>query len=192
MSDSPENLLLYRGLLQSTTHLFEVCIFIAKQISFNVLTSTPLPFFVLQSKTINCTWGLWKQPQHTQVVAHCLRAHLSWFSFRTAGGGHWRRKKSEYKYVEWKLCEANPSCVHCSHGTVDYKPKKVVLLCIHVLKKNNLLVCISFLFFPPYSQNSMLQLTCQRQFHLLCLNAFINASQTHNWWEPHAKKKVCH
>lgn len=47
----PQRLYCY-DLLQSTGYLFAVCVFIAKQISFNVLTSVPPPIFVLQSKKI--------------------------------------------------------------------------------------------------------------------------------------------
>lgn len=41
-SDSPEILLLQSGLVQSTSYLFTICVFIAKQISFNVSASVPL------------------------------------------------------------------------------------------------------------------------------------------------------
>lgn len=53
-------------LLQSTSYLFEVCIFIAKQISFNVLTSVPLPpFCVTELRKYNTGGPLIEiNPQH--------------------------------------------------------------------------------------------------------------------------------
>lgn len=46
--DSPEILLLWSGLVQSTSYLFTICVLIAKQISFNV--SASVPPVVLQGK----------------------------------------------------------------------------------------------------------------------------------------------
>lgn len=65
-------------------------------------------------------------------------------------------------------------CVHCYYGTVDDKNQKVstalhpypFFKCTYVL----------LILIPGYKLNAT---TRQRQFHLLCLNAFINASQTH-------------
>lgn len=94
-----------------------------------------------------------------------------------------QEQKREYKYVEWKLCEANPLCAlfiwYCR-----WKTKKVVLLCIHIL----IFYC-AFNFNPPPPDYKVNATT--RQFHLLCLNAFINASPTLLRRNPHAKK-VCH
>ena len=85
-----------------------------------------------------------------------------------------QEQKREYKYVEWKLCEANPLCAlfiwYCR-----WKTKKVVLLCIHIL----VFYCAFKFKSPPhYKLNAT-----NHQFHLLCLNAFINASPTHYWEE---------
>lgn len=65
-------------------------------------------------------------------------------------------------------------CVHCYYGTVDDKNQKgstalhpyLFFKCTYVLSIRT----------PGYILNAT---TRQRQFHLLCLNAFINASQTH-------------
>ena len=75
-----------------------------------------------------------------------------------------QEQKREYKYVEWKLCEANPLCAlfiwYCR-----WKTKKVVLLCIHIL----VFYC-AFKFKSPPITNSMLQIisfTCCALTHLL-------------------------
>lgn len=76
-----------------------------------------------------------------------------------------QEQKREYKYVEWKLCEANPLCAlfiwYCR-----WKTKKVVLLCIHIL----IFYCAFNFNPPPPITKSMLQLvsfTCCALTHLL-------------------------
>lgn len=177
----------------SPSYLFAVCVLSAKQISPASHTHT----FVLQCPLtqINSTPNALTGGHTLSTTSVRVRFKLIALVKGAAGWGHQRRreekkKREEYKYVEWKLRGAPPSCVHCSYGTVDYKPKKVVLLCIHVhffLFFFNVLIVL--LIWSPFN-NSMLELvsvsfTCCALMHLLMPHKYTTDKN------PHAKK-VCH
>lgn len=108
-----------------------LCVLLQKRISFNVLWTRESPTFcVTEEENINTGFVFFvffiEINTHTSSHTRGFPPH----SGLQGEGGQWRRKMNGYKYVEWKLCEANASCAlfirYCRRQT-----KKVVLLCTH-------------------------------------------------------------